>query len=338
MAYPAVLPSPLLVFETLTAYQRSEVLKAAIELDVFTAIADGVQNVSALAERCHASRRGMRTLCDYLVTLGFFTKIGEKYALTTDSEAFLNRKSPAYIGVAAKFLGSPTLTDSFRNLTACIRNGGTVLPDQGTMTPEHPVWVDFARAMAPAMTLSAELIAKLLEADLAPKWKVLDVAAGHGVFGIAIAKHNGNAEIVAVDWPQVLEVSKENAVATGVSERYKTIAGSAFEVEFGTGFDIVLLTNFLHHFDPTMCENLLRKVHAALNEGGQAVTLDFVPNADRVSPLQAAQFSMVMLSTTRNGDAYTFAEFEQMFKNAGFSSSVLHELPPTFERVLISRK
>ena len=168
--------------------------------------------------------------------------------------------------------------------------------------------------------------------------KILDIAAGHGLYGLAFAKRNPQAEVVAVDWANVLEVAKENAQAAGVSDRYHTIAGSAFDVDYGSGYDIVLLTNFLHHFDAATCETLLRKVNASLANGGRAVTLEFIPNPDRVSPPQAAAFSMMMLGTTPTGDAYTFSELETMFRNAGFARNEMHELPPTIERVIVSYK
>jgi len=83
---------------------------------------------------------------------------------------------------------------------------------------------------------------------------------------------------------------------------------------------------------------LLRKVRAALAEGGRAVTLEFVPNEDRVTPTDAAAFSVMMLTSTPAGDAYTFAELERMFANAGFSRSTLHPLPPTIQQVIVSEK
>jgi hypothetical protein len=100
----------------------------------------------------------------------------------------------------------------------------------------------------------------------------------------------------------------------------------------------VLLTNFLHHFDPQTCESLLRKVHASLAEGGRAVTLEFVPNEDRISPRIPAAFSMMMLGSTPSGDAYTFPELERMFKNAGFAHSELHQLPASPQQLIISSK
>jgi ubiquinone/menaquinone biosynthesis C-methylase UbiE len=185
--------------------------------------------------------------------------------------------------------------------------------------------------------MPAQAIAKLVNQD-GGKLKVLDIAAGHGLFGITIARQHPNAEVVALDWPNVLEVAKENAGNAGVSDRYSTIPGSAFDVDYGTGYDLVLLTNFLHHFDPPTCETLLRKVRAALSEGGKALALEFVPNEDRVSPPIPASFSMMMLSGTPSGDAYTFPELERMFKAAGFANVELHQLPATPEKLVMASK
>ncbi|HEY9501615.1 MAG TPA: class I SAM-dependent methyltransferase, partial [Pyrinomonadaceae bacterium] len=201
-----------------------------------------------------------------------------------------------------------------------------------------PVWVKFARGMAGLMSMPAQLLAKLADPQADKKLKVLDIAAGHGLFGIALATNNKQAEVTALDWKAVLEVAKENARTAGIEDRYKTLEGSAFDVDFGTGYDVVLLTNFLHHFDPPTCEQLLKKVHSSLADGGRAVTLEFVPNEDRVTPPDSAGFSLIMLSGTPSGDAYTFSELEKMFANAGFSHSTLHPLPPTFQQVVISEK
>jgi ubiquinone/menaquinone biosynthesis C-methylase UbiE len=182
------------------------------------------------------------------------------------------------------------------------------------------------------------LLAKLVDPAADRKLKILDIAAGHGLYGLALAKNNPQASIVALDWPSVLEVARENARNAGVADRYSTIEGSAFDVDYGTDFDLVLLTNFLHHFDAPTNETLLRKVYAALAEGGRAVTLEFVPNEDRISPPDAAAFSVQMLGGTPGGDAYTFSELERMFANEGFARSEIHELPPTIQQVVISQK
>jgi 2-polyprenyl-3-methyl-5-hydroxy-6-metoxy-1,4-benzoquinol methylase len=165
--------------------------------------------------------------------------------------------------------------------------------------------------------------------------RVLDIAAGHGIFGITIAERNPRAEITAVDWPGVLEVAKENAGS--VQNRYRTIPGDAFKVDFGTGYDVALVTNFLHHFDKPTCIGFMRKVAGALKPGGRAVVLEFTPNDDRITPAVPAMFAMIMLAGTPRGDAYTVAELKDMFAQAGLKSTTTHALPSP-ETVLIATK
>jgi predicted nicotinamide N-methyase len=330
-------PTPALLFDTINAHQRTEAIKAAIELNLFSAIAAGNTSAQEIAQACGSSERGTRILCDYLVIIGFLTKQDKNYALTPDSAMFLDKNSPAYMGTVIEFMLSPMLTDNFKDLAAVVKKGGSI-SEEATIAPDHPVWVKFARAMAPMMQLPSHLLALLVDPNPNQRLRILDIAAGHGLYGLAFAKRNAQAEVTAVDWSGVLEVAKENARLAGVSDRYQTKPGSAFDVDYGTGYDIILLTNFLHHFDPETCEALLRKVHGALADGGRTVTVEFVPNPDRVSPPQAAAFSLMMLGGTPGGDAYTFAELETMFRKAGFTRSELHELPPTIQRVVISQK
>jgi ubiquinone/menaquinone biosynthesis C-methylase UbiE len=134
-----------------------------------------------------------------------------------------------------------------------------------------------------------------------------------------------------------LQVALENARKAGIQDRYETPAGSAFDVEFGGPYDAVLLTNFLHHFDPDTCVTLLKKAHRSLKPGGFAATLEFVPNDDRVSPPMPAMFSMTMLVSTVAGDAYTFREFSDMYQRAGFKNITAHPIPMSPQTVVIGR-
>lgn len=333
-----VQPSPAQFFETVNSYQRTAAIKAAVELGLFSAVGEGRATAAELAERCGAAERGVRILSDFLAMLGFMTKADGRYALTLDSAVFLDRRSPTYLGAALEFLLAPDLVGAFDDLAGAVRRGGTVVAEGGTVAPENPIWVRFARGMAPMMAMPAQELAKLVEIAPGRPARVLDVAAGHGLFGVAFAQRYPNVEVVALDWPQVLEVARGNAEAAGVGGRHQLLPGSAFDVEYGGGYDVVLLTNFLHHFDPPTCEQLLAKVHAALNPGGRAVALEFVPNEDRISPPESAGFSLMMLASTPGGDAYTFAEFDRMFRAAGFTRSESHPLPTTPEQVVIAHK
>ena len=323
----AAQPNPGLVFETLNAHQRSAALRAAIELDLFRAIGEGPGDVASLAKQCSASERGIRILCDYLTIIGILSKEDSHYRHTPTSAAFLDPRSPSCIATTARFLGNPTMREPYEHLTEIVRKGTTVLPGQATVEPENPIWVEFAHSMAPMMApLAGPLGTVAMDGNNGPA-KVLDIAAGHGLFGIEVAKQNPQAEIVAVDWPAVLEVAHANAQKAGVADRWTKLPGSAFEVDYGGPYDAVLLTNFLHHFDPPTNIGLLKKVHAALKPGGRAATLEFVPNDDRVTPPIPAAFSIIMLVGTQSGDAYTFRELEAMYHGAGFSKVTSHPIP-----------
>jgi hypothetical protein len=331
-------PTPERIFNTLNAHQQTAALKAAIELDVFTAIDEGCQEAKQIAEKVKASERGVRILCDFLAIHGFLDKKEGRYTLASDGAVFLSRRSPAYMGTIIGFLGNERNLETFARLTEAVRCGGTALDKGDHRKPEENFWVAFARSMAPITIPNASFIANLVGAQEGKPCRVLDIAAGHGMYGITIAKQNPKAEITALDWPAVLEVAKENSQKAGVGERYTIRPGSAFEAELGTGYDLVLLTNIFHHFDQETCVELMRRVHEALKSSGKAVTLEFVPNQDRISPPTAAAFSLIMLAGTDGGDAYTFEEYEKMFASAGFSRTSLHPVPEAPQQVLISEK
>jgi SAM-dependent methyltransferase len=331
-------PSPERIFSTLTAYQQTEALKAAIQLDIFTNIGVGANEPASLAKAIGANERGVRILCDFMTIFGFLTKDNGRYGLPPESALFLDKRSPAYMGTMANFLASPLHRESFSLLADAVRKGGCATDRGDNAKPRDEFWVAFARSMAGLAVPSAEFIAAVTGATEGKPLKVLDIAAGHGMFGITIARRNPAAQIVALDWPAVLAVATENAKKFGVAERVSTRPGSAFENEYGDGYDIVLLTNILHHFDPAGCETMLRRVHAALKPGGKAITLEFVPNEDRVTPPVAAAFSLVMLANTDAGEAYTFADHERMARNAGFAKSTLQQVPDMPQHLVISEK
>jgi ubiquinone/menaquinone biosynthesis C-methylase UbiE len=330
-------PSLELIFETIHGFQRTGAIKAAVELDVFTAIAEGADTAAAIAKRAGTPERGMRILADYLVVIGLLKKAGTRYQLTEDTELFLNRKSSAYMGGTLDFFLSPAQADAYQDVAAAVRKDGTVA-GAGSVEPEHPMWVTFARAMAPLMAMPAQLLAKLLTTNAEAKARVLDIAAGHGLYGIEFGKQNPNAEIVALDWSNVLQVAAENARAAALGNRFHTIAGSAFDVDFGGKYDMILLPNFLHHFGPDEITKFLKKCWAALADGGRLAILEFIPNEDRVTPRVPAEFAMMMLPNTPKGDAYTYSDYQRLLRDAGFPSSDLHDLPPTFFRVVVALK
>ncbi|QDU98703.1 class I SAM-dependent methyltransferase [Lignipirellula cremea] len=330
-------PNPSRIFDTLNAHQQSAALRGAIELGFFTQIAQGHTTAADLAHACGGDPRATRIVCDYLVIHGFLAKDGDQYALTPESAAFLDEQSPRYMGSMAKFINSKELLDSFRDVAELVRRGRTLLAGSGTVETEFEGWVEFARSMAPMMTPAAQLIGALAAQRSPGPIRVLDIAAGHGLFGVEVARQNPQASVTALDWGKVLAVAEQNAARAGVSDRYALLPGDALSIDYGVGFDLVLATNFFHHFDRDTCVSLMRKMAGCLNAGGYVVTLEFVPNEDRVSPPASAAFAMTMLASTPAGDAYTFAEYEAMWSEAGLTQSELHQAPPTPQQLIISQ-
>ena len=330
--------SPDLFWQTMSAFQQSAALKTAVDLEVFTHIGAGKHTAAEIAQAAGASEKGIRVLCDVLTIIGFVKKEDGRYQLTDSTAAFLDKKSPTYIGSAVEFILSPQQRRGYDDLTNAVRKGGSSVTGDASMDPESEMWVNFARNMAPLMFPGAQMLAENVGFDTDRELKVLDIAAGHGIYGIMVGKKYPKAQIYGADWNKVLAVAKESAEKLGVADRYHTIPGNAFESEFGNGFDVILVPNFLHHFDKPTCERFLRKVNGALADGGKVLTVEFVPNDDRVSPPPSASFSLVMLAATPGGDAYTFGELRQMFENAGFSQNEIIPLQPMPQHLIISSR
>lgn len=232
------------------------------------------------------------------------------------------------MGSIIDFVAAPEVLDlALADPAATVRRGGP--PGLANVASDNPVWVKFARAMTGFIMPVARQIAAGAAAWPTPPRRVLDIAVGHGMFGILVAQAVPTAQITAVDWAIVLEEARANATRMGVADRYHTIAGSAFDVDWCEDFDLVLLPNFLHHFEPDTCATLLRKVHASLSPVGRVLACDFVPSPDRVSPPLPAAFSFEMLLSTPHGDAYTEAEYDAMARASGFSGVATTALTPS---------
>lgn len=335
---PATAPDLAPIWQLMTGFQISHAFKSAVELELFTKIGEGNKTAGDIAAATGSAERGIRILADCLTVVGLLSKSGDEFSNTEVASFFLDKNSPAYVASAVEFIMGPTQMRGFADLTNAVRKGGTMVEGDGSVDPESPMWVTFARAMAPLMVPAAEAIAANIGFPTDKKIKVLDIAAGHGLFGVTVAKHFPNAEIYAVDWANVLTVATENAEKFGVADRHHLLPGSAFDVEFGEGYDVILNTNFLHHFDKPTCDAFMKKLEGSLADGGKVMTLEFTPNDDRVSPPPQALFALIMLAATPGGDAYTFAELKEMCENAGLTKNENIALSPMPHNLIISSR
>ena len=320
--------TPALVVDAVLGYQQTAAMRAAVKLDLFSLVCAGTNTAESIASACGAATRGIRILADYLTIRGFLVKSGDQYQPTPVTRAFLDRASPSCMGSIIDFMAAPEFMAMFQDdPLAYVRNGGS--PGLANVAADNPVWIKFAHAMAPFVRDKAELVARHVATWTRQPSRVLDVAAGHGLFGIAVANAVAGASVTAVDWQSVLEVARANAERAGLVDRYRLCPGSAFEVDWGTGFDLVLLPNFLHHFDHAGCVAVLRRVRASLASEGRTLAVELVPDEGRVSPPLPGMFAFMMLATTPKGDAHTRSEYEAMARDAGYAGVRVIPLAPT---------
>lgn len=316
------------VYDVSLSYQKTAAVSAAIRLDIFTIIGESRLSAMQIAQACGCALRGIRILCDFLCIIDLMVKSDDLYQLTEDAARFLDRSSPTCLADIMNFFAAPeTITQVMSDPVSYVKAGGTF--GLTNVSSDNPVWVKFALAMVPFSSVEAKRTAAYMTKRRIKPRHILDVAAGHGLFGIEAAKLNSDAFVTAIDWANVLEIARSNATAAGLSGRYKTISGNAFDVAWGVGYDVILLPNILHHFNPDGCIRLLAKAKESLGEGGCVMIIEMIPNADRISPPEPAAFAFFMLATTPEGDAYTAGEYEEMARKAGLCLVNARRLFPT---------
>jgi 2-polyprenyl-3-methyl-5-hydroxy-6-metoxy-1,4-benzoquinol methylase len=327
--------SPAPIVASILGYFRTAAMLAATRLDLFTRIAEGRNSITALAEACDAEERSIRALCDFLVVHRHLEHDDGAYRLTPASATFLDRRSPAYMGSMADFLASPenreqALGDPLAFMRRSPRKSA------GNLEPENPVWVAYAEAMMPLSLPVARASAAALAPLLPEARRILDVAAGSGLFGIEMLRALPSARVVAIDWPAVLDVAKTNAGRRGVGDRLDLRPGNALEIDLGSAYDLVMLPNFLHHFDEATNVALLRRARAALAPNGRLAVIEFLREENAVPPEPIATFALMMRATTPAGDAYSAAELERMIRAAGFTEMQLRRLGNTLQTLLVA--
>jgi C-methyltransferase len=318
-------PTPIL--QILQASQATAVLKTSIDLGVLGALADAPVTADAVATKIGCPARSTSMILDALSVLGLTARRGTTYELTPPARAFLVPGGPTYLGDVANIFAGPMLWESFGKLTEAVRAGGSVM-DKHAETPSHPFWETFARASAglafPAAGALAELLTPL--ATEKKSLRVLDVAAGSGIYGHTLLRQPG-VDVTFLDWPNVLEETKAWGDRLGVDQsRAHYLPGSVFDADLGGPYDVVIASHLYHHFDPRTCQSLTRRLAGALAPGGCLAVHDFVTGPALENP-GATMFSLVMLVWTKSGKTYAEDDYVAWMLEAGLKRPSAHPLP-----------
>jgi 3-hydroxy-5-methyl-1-naphthoate 3-O-methyltransferase len=329
--------TPERIMQMAWGYAPPLVLEAALSNRVFDSLDAGPKTVAEVARETGASERGLRAIMNALVGMELLAREGERYALTPESAAFLVSGKPGFHGGLLHHM-SHTIIPSWLGLSDTVRTGRPSRP-VNTEAGGAEFFRDFVEALFPMGYPGARALAEHLGVERAVEpVRVLDLAAGSGVWGSALAQRGENVRVTAVDWPEVIPVTRRVAERFGLGERFRFLEGDIQQVDFGGGYRIATLGHILHSEGEARSRALLRRVAEALEPGGTIAIAEMIPNDDRTGPLQPLIFAVNMLANTEAGDTFTFAEMSGWLREAGFEEPRLLEAPAPSPLLLATRR
>ena len=332
---PAVTPERIMQFAW--GYVPPLVLEAAIKHRVFDALDGGAKTVPELARATGASERGLAAIVNVLVGLDFLAKDAQgRYSLTPESAAFLVSTKPGFQGGMIRHC-SEHLIPKWLSLNEIVATGRPVeaVNEQETGTD---FFQEFVNDILPLSYPAAQALARHLDCDAdGRRVRVLDLAAGSGVWGIAQAQCSDAVQVTAVDWPGVIPVTRKTVSRFGLAERFSFVEGDLLEADFGSGYDVAILGHILHSEGRERSRALLAKTFQALGSGGTIAIAEFVVNQERTGPVNALFFAVNMLVNTDTGDTYSFEEISGWLAEAGFVNARTLEAPGPSPLILATK-
>ena len=329
-------PSPERLIQLAWGFAPAFALDSATKLRLFDHLDASPKTVEQLASDTKCSVRGLTALLEVLVSFQFLKRKGDRYSLTPESSAFLVSSKPDYHGGFFQLV-TGQMIPNWLKLTESVRTGQPVKP-----VNEQEVGAEFfaelVEGIFPMSYRAAEALGKHLQLDkLTAPASVLDIGAGSGVWGIALAQQSPHVKVVAVDWPKVLEVTQRIFKRHALAERLATAPGDFLEANFGQGHSVATIGHILHSEGRERSRRLLKRVFEALEPGGTVVIAEFISNNDRTGPPNARIFAVNMLVHTNEGDTFTFKEISEWLREVGFGNVRSLDAPAPSPLVLATK-
>jgi hypothetical protein len=329
--------TPERIMQFAWGYIPTVVLEAAIRHRVFDVLDAGPKTLKETAAATGASERGLRAIMNVLVGLNFLAKTdGDRYALTPESATFLVSTKPSFHGGILKHT-SKQLIPKWLQLNEIVETGKpSVSVNQEGAGSDF--FQKFVIDIFPMSYPSALALARHLALNSSGETvRVLDLAAGSGVWGIALAQSSGHVAVTAVDWADVLPATRDTVARFGLTNRFTFVSGDLLTADFGHGHNVATLGHILHSEGEARSKTLLRKTFEALAPGGTISIAEFLVNADRTGPVMPLLFAANMLVNTDEGDTYSFEEIGVWLTEAGFTDPRLLEAPGPSPLILATK-
>ncbi|HEY7156794.1 MAG TPA: methyltransferase [Gemmataceae bacterium] len=329
--------TPERIMQFMWGYAPPLILEAAVRHRVFDVLDNGPATVGQLSKETGASVRGLRAVMNTLVGLELLARDEQgRYSLTPESATYLVRGKPDYRGGMLTHT-STHLLPKWMQLAEIVRTGNPA----AAVNREHEgaaFFEQFVEDLFPFNYATAQTLASVVGVAEAKKpVRVLDLAAGSGVWGIALAQKSPQVRVTAVDWPSVLAVTRRVAERQGMADRFQFVAGDMHDVDFGSGHDIAIFGHILHSEGTERSRKLLQKAFTALAPRGTAVIAEFLVNEERTGPPTGLIFGVNMLVNTDEGDTFSFGEIRRWLEEAGFRGARTIECPGPSPLILATK-
>jgi ubiquinone/menaquinone biosynthesis C-methylase UbiE len=317
-------------------YAPPLIIEAAVKHRLFDLLDASPRTAPQLAREAGASLRGVSAICNALVGLQLMARDGGRYKLTPESAAFLVSSKPGYQGAFFRHVSSQ-LIPNWLALDKVVRTGKPAsLVNSEKEGAEF--FGEFVEAIFPMSYAAARTLGEHLGiAKAKTPVSVLDLAAGSGVWGIALAEQSSEVRITAVDWPSVLKVTQRIAQRHGVADRLAVVPGDILKARFGKNHQVATLGHILHSEGRARSRKLLQRTFDALAPGGTIAIMEFLVNQDRTEPVIGLLFAVNMLVNTEAGDTFSFEEISGWLKQAGFTKPRLIEVPAVSPLILATK-
>lgn len=336
-SHAAASVTPERIMQFAWGYCPTLILESAIRHRVFDVLDEGHRTVSEVSAATGTSIRGMRAIMNALVGLEFLAKDAEeRYSLTPESAQFLVSTKPGFMGGIFRHT-SVDLIPKWLELDEIVRTGRPSRAVNQQAVGEE-FFQQFVADIFPMSYGAAQALAEGLRvADAVETVSVLDLAAGSGVWGIALAAKSPKVRVTAVDWPGVLAATRKMVSRFGQADRFQFVAGDLKEADFGHDHDIATLGHILHSEGEQRSRELLRKTFGALSPGGTIAIAEFLVNDDRNGPPQGLIFAVNMLVNTDSGDTFSYREIRGWLEESGFENVRTLDSPGPSPLILANR-
>ena len=309
--------NPADIRELAGKFQTSRILLTAIELDIFTVLDKHMFTSEDVAGKIGANIRSTDRLMSALVAMGFLRKVHGKFYNTESTSQFLIKDKPEFMG---GLFHTNELWKRWGTLTSAVKKGTRVY--DGKDAAENST-ESFIAAMHYRAVKEAKILCMMIE--LKNVKKMLDVGGGSGAFAMQFIENNSEMKAVVFDLQSVIPLTKKYVDSFPYKDKIEYITGDYLKNDFGSGYDLILLSSIVHINSNEENNSLIKKCSDALNPGGQIVIRDWVMNEDRTTPEGGAFFALNMLVGTLRGDTYTEKEMRNWFTNSNIKNVLRKE-------------